>query len=246
MDCVEGMKSIANKSVDMILCDLPYGQTKNPWDIVIPFEDLWGQYNRIIKDDGAIVLFANGMFTADLMSSNKKMWRYNLIWDKVLPGGFLNANRMPLRSHEDICVFYKKLPKYTPQKFKGKKNHSKGKSKETVNNNYGEYGFIDNSDKLGDLKHPTSILKFAKTHPSKMQHPTEKPIPLCKWLIKSYSQEGDLILDNCIGKGTTAEACLELSLEGEMRNFIGFEKDIDMYNMANINIDAYKFESNIS
>ena len=119
-DCLEVMKDIPNKSVDMILCDLPYGVTaRNKWDTVIPFDKLWEQYNRIIKDNGAIVLFAQGMFMADLMQSNRKMWKYNLVWDKVLPAGHLNANRMPLRKHEDICVFYKKQPIYNPQKTKG-------------------------------------------------------------------------------------------------------------------------------
>lgn len=106
-DCLEVMKDIPDKSVDMILCDLPYGQTRNKWDSIIPFEELWKQYNRIIKDNGAVVLFANGMFTADLMKSNPKNWKYNIIWEKDRPSGFLNAKKMPLRSHEDICVFYK-------------------------------------------------------------------------------------------------------------------------------------------
>lgn len=119
-DCLELMKEIPDKSIDMILCDLPFGQTaRNKWDSVIPFDLLWKQYNRIIKDNGAIVLFANGMFTADLIQSNRKMWRYNLVWEKAQPTGFLNANRMPLRAHEDICVFYKKLPTYNPQKTTG-------------------------------------------------------------------------------------------------------------------------------
>lgn len=114
------MEEIPDGSVDMILCDLPYGQTaRNKWDSVIPFDRLWEQYDRIIKENGAIVLFANGMFTADLMQSNRKMWRYNLVWEKAQPTGFLNANRMPLRAHEDICVFYKKLPTYNPQKTTG-------------------------------------------------------------------------------------------------------------------------------
>ena len=128
-DCLKIMKDIPDKTIDMILCDLPYGQTaRNKWDTVIPFDKLWQQYNRIIKDNGAIVLFANGMFTADLMISNKKMWKYNLVWDKVLPSGFLNAKKMPMRSHEDICVFYKKPPTYNPQMVEGKECHSRGKA----------------------------------------------------------------------------------------------------------------------
>lgn len=119
-DCLEVMKNISDKSVDMILCDLPYGITaRNKWDTVLPLDILWKQYNRIIKDHGMIMLFADGLFMADLMSSNKKMWRYNLIWHKTTPTGFLNANRMPLRAHENICCFYKKLPVYNPQKLLG-------------------------------------------------------------------------------------------------------------------------------
>ena len=165
-DCLEGMKRIPSESINLIITDLPYQKTKNKWDSMIPLDLLWEQYDRIIKPNGAIILFGQDTFTAKVMLSNEKMHRYNLIWDKVLPSGFLNANRMPLRSHEDIMVFYKKLPQYNPQKTLGKKNHSKGKPKEYQNNNYGEFGFIDNSEELGDMKHPKSILTFEKPHPS--------------------------------------------------------------------------------
>ena len=231
-DCLEEMKNIPDKSIDMILCDLPYGQTKNKWDSIIPFEKLWEQYNRIIKDNGAIVLFANGMFTAELMMSNKKMWKYNLVWDKVLTSGFLNANRMPLRQHEDICVFYKKLPTYNPQKFEGKPNHSKGKPKENANNNYGEFNFIDNSAKHGNMKHPTSIVTFSKPHPSKMLHPTEKSIDLCEWLIKTYTNENEVVLDNCMGSGSTGVACINAN-----RKFIGIELEEKYFNIAKNRIE---------
>lgn len=226
-DCLEIMKGIPDKSIDMILCDLPYGTTKNKWDTIIEFDDLWEQYKRIIKDNGAIVLFAQGMFTADLMNSNRKMWKYNLVWNKVLTSGFLNANRMPLRSHEDICVFYKKQPLYTPQKTKGKLNHSKGKSKPTTNNNYGEFEFIDNREKLGDMKHPKSILTFQKPHPSTMVHPTQKPTELLEMLIKSFTKEGDIVLDNCMGSGSTGVACINTN-----RRFIGIEKEFDYFEIA--------------
>ena len=234
-DCLDEMKNIPNKSVDMILCDLPYGQTKNKWDSIIPFEKLWEQYNRIIKDNGAIVLFANGMFTAELMMSNKKMWKYNLVWDKVLTSGFLNANRMPLRQHEDICVFYKKLPTYNPQKFEGKPNHSKGKPKESTNNNYGEFNFVDNSVKHGNMKHPTSIVTFSKPHPSKMLHPTEKSVDLCEWLIKTYTNDSETVLDNCMGSGSTGVACINMN-----RKFIGIELDEKYFNIAKNRIEEAK------
>lgn len=239
MDCLEGMKLIPDCSIDMILCDLPYGVTaKNKWDSVIPMEKLWVQYKRIIKENGAIVLTGQDKFTAKLMLSNERWHRYNLVWDKVLPSGFLNANRMPLRSHEDIVVFYKKLPKYNPQKTKGKKNHSKGREKESSNNNYGDFGFVDNSEELGEMKHPKSIITFEKPHPSIAVHPTQKPVELFSWLIKTYTDEDEIVLDNCIGSGTTAVAC-----ELNNRKWIGFETQEEYIEVANKRIDRLKLEN---
>lgn len=232
-DCLgdKGMYLIDDKSIDMILCDLPYGQTaRNKWDTVLPFDKLWEEYIRIIKDNGAIILFANGMFTADLMQSNKKMWRYNIIWNKVMTTGFLNANRMPLRCHEDICVFYKKLSTYNPQKFKGEsKSHSKGKKDrdDISGTNYSKAGMVDKSDEHGDMKFPTSIITFEKVHPSLTIHPTQKPIECLEWLIKTYTNEGEFILDNCMGSGSTAVACINTN-----RNYIGFESDTTYYNLS--------------
>lgn len=226
-DCLEGMKRIPDESVDMILCDLPYGTTQNKWDSIIPLEPLWEQYERIIKDRGAIVLTGQGLFSAELMLSNKKMYRYSLIWDKVLTSGFLNANKMPLRRHEDVLVFYKKLPTYNPQKTLGKKNHSKGVKKENENNNYGEFGFVDNSEKLGDMKHPTSIITFSKPHPSVSAHPTQKPVALFEWLIKTYTNKGETVLDSCMGSFTTAVAC-----DNTNRNWIGIEKEEEYCNIG--------------
>jgi len=231
-DCLELMKDITDKSIDMILCDLPYGVTQNKWDSVIDLEKLWIQYERIIKDNGAIVLTAQDKFSAKLMISNEKIHKYNLIWDKQLTSGFLNANRMPLRVHEDILVFYKKLPTYNPQKVKGKPNHSKGKMTTEENNNYGKYGKIDNKDMLGDMKHPKSIISFQKPHPSKALHPTEKPVELMGWLIKTYTNEGDIVLDNCIGSGTTGVACKNLN-----RDFIGIELDKEYFKIAKQRIE---------
>ena len=219
-DCLEVMPKIREKSIDMILCDLPYGRTHNKWDSIIPFEDLWSNYNRVIKDNGVIALFADGMFMAKLMLSNEKMWRYNLVWDKVLVSGFLNANRQPLRSHEEIVIFYKKQPTYNPQKIKGNPNHSKGTTTKNTNNNYGKYDLVDNRELLGDMKHPKSIWTFEKPHPSKMVHPTQKPLSCIENLIKTYTNEGDLVLDNCMGSGTTCIGALNLN-----RDFIGIEKD---------------------
>lgn len=235
-DCLIGMQNIDDKSIDMILCDLPYGQTaRNKWDTVIPFEDLWNQYNRIIKDNGAIVLFANGMFTADLMQSNRKNWKYNLVWDKVLPSGFLNAKKMPMRNHEDICVFYKKPPTYNPQMVEGKECHTRGKavgkSQEDFsrNTNYGELNAVETK---GNLKYPKSILTFQKPHPSTTIHPTQKPIECLEWLLRTFTNEGETILDNCMGSGSTAIACINTN-----RNYIGFELDDKYYNLANERIN---------
>jgi len=230
-DCLEGMKLINDKSIDMILCDLPYGQTaRNKWDTQLPFDQLWKQYERIIKDNGIIILFANGMFTADLMTSNKKLWKYNLVWNKVLPSGFLNAKKMPMRSHEDICIFYKKPPKYNPQMVEGNECHSRGnvigKKQEDFsrNTNYGELKAVQTE---GNLKYPKSILTFQKPHPSTTIHPTQKPVECLEWLIKTYTNENELILDNCVGSGSTIVAAINTN-----RNYIGFELEENYYKAA--------------
>lgn len=217
-DCLIGMQKIQDKSIDCIICDLPFGQTKNEWDSVIPFEPLWKEYERIIKDNGAIILFAQGMFTAELMLSNKKLWRYNLVWKKGNRiSGFLNSKRQPLRNHEDICVFYKKQPTYNPQMTTGKPLHSRGKGKHRlINNNYGYFNEPDDSRANSTDKYPISILNFSRPHPAIF--PTQKPVELIQYLIRTYTNEGDIVLDNCIGSGTTALACIK-----EKRHYIGFE-----------------------
>lgn len=229
-DCLELMKDISDKSIDMILCDLPYGVTNNKKDVTLSFDKLWEQYERIIKDNGVICLFGQGTFYIDLVNSNRKLFRYDLVWDKVLTSGFLNAKRMPLRQHEQIAVFYKKLPTYNPQFTKGKPLHSKGvnyKNKEHTNNNYGEFKQLDDVRKGSTEKYPTSILKFQKVHPSKAMHPTEKSIELLEYLIKTYTNEGDIVLDNCMGSGSTGIACINAK-----RNFIGIELDEKYFNIA--------------
>ena len=226
-DCLELMKDIPEKSVDMILCDLPYGRTKNRWDVIIPFDFLWMQYKRIIKENGVIALFADGMFMAELMKSNPRWWRYNLVWDKKLPSGFLNANRQPLRQHEEICIFYKKQPTYNPQKILGSKNHSKGKPKQNKNHNYGDYHFVDNADMHGNMKFPVSIMQFQKPHPSIALHPTEKPVALLENLIRTYTNYGDVVVDNCMGAGGVGIACFNIG-----RKFIGIELDPGYFEIA--------------
>ena len=235
-DCLTGMDRIPDKSVDMILCDLPYGvlnrQNKHTqWDNVIPFEPLWKQYKRVIKNNGAIVLFGQGMFTAELMLSQKNMWRYNLIWEKDRPTGFLNANRMPLRSHEDICVFYSELPIYNPQMIPCKPSercHPIGNGIHVdKNQQYGDFNRIQ-PHIIRDEKFPKSVIKIPQEHKCDgKHHPTQKPVALFEWLIKTYSNVGDVVLDNCIGSGTTAVACITLD-----RHYIGFEIDSEYYNFA--------------
>lgn len=229
-DCLEVMKQLPDKSVDMILCDLPYGVTNNMADIALPFDTLWGNYERIIKDNGAIVLFAQGIFFIDLVNSNRKLFRYDLVWDKKLPTGFLNAKRMPLRVHEQIAVFYKKLPTYNPIFSQGQPLHSKGKNYKTnpiKNQNYGKFEPIDDLRKGCTEKYPLSILRFGKPHPSIAVHPTQKSVELLEYLIKTYTNEGDTVLDNCMGSGSTGVACINTN-----RNFIGIELDKEYFEIA--------------
>lgn len=220
-DCIELMEDIPDQSIDMILCDLPYQQTtRNKWDVIIPFDKLWKHYTRIIKDHAAIVLFANGMFTAELMISNKKMWRYNLIWEKTQLTGFLNANKMPLRNHEDICIFYKQLPTYNPQKTNGHiRKVSKAEHKINCINTT-DYGVHGLSTYDSTERYPKSVWKFAKDSQKSALHPTQKPVLLLEELIKTYSNENDTILDNCMGSGSTGVACINTN-----RKFIGIEKE---------------------
>lgn len=226
------MQKISDESIDMILCDLPYGTTRNKWDSIIPFEPLWAEYERIVKDNGAIVLFGSGMFSAELMMSAKKLWRYNLIWQKTQPTGFLNANKMPLRSHEDILVFYKKSPTYNPQKTAGHERKTstaahKINSKKTTN--YGDYELstYDSTE-----RYPTSVLMFKKDIQKEALHPTQKPVALLEWLIKSYTNEGDIVLDNCMGSGSTGVACVNTN-----RDFIGMELDKEYFQIAKERIE---------
>ena len=227
MDCFDGFKLIDDKSIDMILCDLPYGclnrkRSHSKCDVQLPLDNLWKEYKRIIKDNGVIVLFGNGMFTADLMKSNSEWWRYNLIWKKrERTTGFLNSRRMPLRNHEDICVFYKKLPTYNPQMEKcepHKRNHSRGNLKlPRTQNCYGDYKEIPSI--ISEEKFPKSIIDIQPEH-KEFYHPSQKPIKLLNWLIETYSNKGNLILDNCAGSCSTGVACRNTG-----RRFLGFEKE---------------------
>lgn len=225
-DCLNLMERICDNSIDMILCDLPYGCTRNTWDTQLPMDLLWSEYIRIAKPHCPIILFASGMFTAQLMMSKPDLWRYNLIWEKSTPTGFLNAKRMPLRAHEDICVFYKRLPIYNPQMEKGRRKVSSRKHKRNCSHgsSYGEYANVsyDSSD-----RYPKSVLHYSTDKQTCSLHPTQKPVNLCEWLIKTYSNEGDVILDNCMGSGTTGVACLNTR-----RSFLGIEKDYEIFTTA--------------
>ena len=230
-DCLVEMQKITDKSVDAIICDLPYevlnkGNKNAHWDRMLPMDELWAQYERIIKDNGAIVLFAQGMFTARLMMSNPKLWRYNLIWDKInRPTGFLNANRCPLRIHEDILVFYKSQPTYNPQFTKGEHNHKRGTAGNAIgggkNGCYGD--FRQTETVITDEKFPVSIIRIPKEHKN-FHHSTQKPVALIEWLIKTYTNEGELVLDNTAGSMTTAVAALNTN-----RRCICIEKDDEIF-----------------
>jgi len=234
-DCLEVMKSINDKSINMILCDLPYGVTaRNKWDVIIPFDKLFEQYNRIIKENGIIVLTATQPFASMLIANNPKMFRYDLIWNKNSVTGFLNAKRMPLRKHETILIFYNKLPTYNPQMTTGKLIKKCTKSKQTTNYN-------DTSNRpepyMSDKYYPTSIIDIPNPR-FKDGHPTQKPIALFEYLIKTYTNERDLVLDNCAGSGTTGIACINTN-----RNYILIEKEEEYIKIINERINTHnKFE----
>jgi len=225
-DCLKLMpKHIEDKSVDLILADLPYGTTQNKWDKnIIPFEPLWNEYKRVLKNDGCIILTSDGLFTGALMMSNPKWFKYKLIWNKKSTTGFLNAKRMPLRQHEDILVFAKGKTKYNPIKVKRGKPRKKGGY---VGGNKGTYGSYKEDIKVNNEYYPTSIIEISNANQKTKQHPTEKPLELMEYLIKTYTNEGDLILDNTCGSGTTGRGAKNLN-----RDYIMMEQDPDIYEIA--------------
>ena len=233
-DCLEGMKRIPDGSVDMILCDLPYGTTRNEWDSIIPLEYLWAEYSRVIKENGAIVLTAQTPFDKVLGASNIKRLKYEWIWQKTNATGHLNAKKMPMKNHENILVFYKKLPTYNPQGLKdyGKITRSGSGTRRT---NYGEYGDEYLQEKTG---YPRSIQTFK--HDSVKLHPTQKPVDLFEYLIKTYTNEGETVLDNCMGSGTTAIAAINTG-----RNYIGFELDKTYYEKSLERIKKHTTQTDI-
>ena len=221
-DCLELMKDIPDGSVDMILADLPYGVSALSWDSIIPFEPLWEQYERIIKDNGAIVLTASQPFTTKLISSNMKLFRYEWIWEKTKSSNFMLAKKQPMKHHENVCIFYKKQPTYNPQMTKANKLDKRKKvgtytNKETTV--IGKKTVTFRNLETG-LRYPKSVQKFNNSDKTKNVHPTQKPVALFEYLIKTYTNEGETVLDNCAGSFTTAVAC-----DNTNRNWICMEKE---------------------
>jgi site-specific DNA-methyltransferase (adenine-specific) len=234
-DCLIGMTKIDDNSVDTIICDLPYGTTACKWDSVIPFDKLWEQYERVIKGNGAIVLFGTQPFTTELINSNRKFFKYCWIWNKKFAGNFVQAKRMPMRNYEDICVFSKdkELPKYYPQMVKREKAIYSG------GNGQGDKAIPIKGDKVKefkkkkyDEKFPEMIIEISNRIEPRGFHPTQKPVILMEYLLKTYSQENDIILDNCMGSGSTALACMNSN-----RQYIGFEMNQGYFDIANKRIE---------
>jgi len=242
-DCLELMKDIADKSMDAIICDLPYGTTQCKWDSIIPFEPLWKQYKRIIKDNGAIVLFGSQPFTSALIMSNSKMFKYEWIWQKNKATGHLNAKIMPMKEHENIIIFGKGKVNYTPQMTEGHKRYcSTGSNVGNKSTTYGK----ETDDKIyraSNKRYPKTILPISYEFGRKVGektgrvHPTQKPLELMEYLIKTYSNENETILDNTMGSGTTMLACKNLN-----RNGIGIEMDEDYFNIAKKRVEEKKEE----
>lgn len=230
-DCLEVMKDIKDKSIDMILCDLPFEHTCCSWDLLIPFEPLWKQYKRIIKDNGAIVLFGAEPFSSKLRMSNPKMYRYDWIWEKTKYSNFLCLKKQPARNYENICIFYKKQPTYNPEMLKGKPYIDKrnGIKKQGHQQEYGIKNFVPIENK-GE-RYPNCIIHFSNGN-NKNVHPTQKPVPLLEYLIKTYTNEGETVLDNCMGSGSTGVACMNTN-----RNFIGIELDKNYFEIAKKRIE---------
>jgi len=220
-DCLDALAMLPNHSVDMVLCDLPYGTTSNKWDSVIPFETLWEQYRRVVKPSSAIVLTASQPFTTALISSNLKGFRYCLVWDKTKGGNFALAKKQPMKSHEDVCVFYGRQPTYNPQMEVRGRVRKKGGG--VASDNFGIVPTVS----YNNTYYPTSIMKFSTGSRSEHYHPTQKPVALMEYLIRTYTNEGDTVLDNTMGSGTTGVAC-----ENTGRRFIGIERDPTYFDVA--------------
>lgn len=237
-DCLEQMKNIPDKSIDMILCDLPYGTTACKWDVIIPFDELWNEYNRIIKDNGAICLFGSEPFSSKLRMSNLSCYKYDWIWRKPRGTGHLNAKKQPLRDVENISVFYKKQCMYNPQFSKGEpysalKGGKTSRISESGATTYGK--FMNGAEYRNDndgFRYPKQVIEFGVVERNTV-HPTQKPVELLEYLIRTYTNEGDLVLDNCMGSGSTGVAAKNLN-----RDFIGIELDVNYFDIAKKRIEG--------
>lgn len=246
-DCLKLMHDLPEKSVDLILCDLPYGTTAIEWDKPLPFEAMWQHYERIIKDKAAIILFSSQPFTTDLIVSNRKLFRYEIIWKKTQPQGFLNANKAPLRNHENICVFYKKLPTYRPIKTKVKRSDI-GRVRQVNAMRSQQYREMDRTTwfETGE-RYPTDVVEFSNwngalfgKNKNATKHPTQKPVDLCAYLIETYTNPGDMVLDNCMGSGSTGVACIKTG-----RSFIGMEIKPEYFALAESRIREVQAQPNL-
>ena len=233
-DCLELMKQIPDGSVDMVLCDLPYGTTQCKWDSVLPFAQLWEHYNRIVKPTGAICLFGAEPFASTLRLSNPRSYRYDWVWDKVKGTGYLNAKKQPMRCHEVVCVFYRKQCTYNPQMTHGHVRKTSLRRAEKyhteVYNPADKETHYDSTD-----RYPRSIQVFSTDTQRSHLHPTQKPVALCEYLIRTYTNPGETVLDNCMGSGTTGVACCHTG-----RNFIGIELDENYFRIAKDRIEKEK------
>lgn len=230
------MKDIDNESIDLIIADLPYGITANKWDVIIPADKLWEQYRRIIKDHGCIALFGQEPFNSYMRINNKKMYRYDWVWIKPQPVNFLNAHRMPMRTHELISIFYKHLPTYNPQMRTGFKKYIR-KASATKSKNYRlNPNYVNNKKTITDKRYPIDVVEFSKDNANRL-HPTQKPVALLEYLIKTYTNEGEVVLDNVMGSGSTGIAALKNN-----RDFIGMELDREYFNIAQDRINNYRTE----
>ncbi len=231
-DCLLAMRAIKTGSVDMVLCDLPYGTTQNKWDSVIDLTALWSEYERVLKPDGVVVLTAQGIFTAKLILSNERLFKYKIVWEKSKSTNFLNAKKQPLRKHEDICIFYNKQPTYNPQMSNGRP-YDKGIRKDQLSGSYGD--FLPHHVRSDGDRYPNDVIYF-KTAESEAErtvwHPTQKPVDLGRYLVRTYSNPGDVVLDNASGSGSFL---LAAGLEG--RRFIGIERNSEVHMFKNMRAD---------
>ena len=236
-DCFDVFPFIEDKSIDAIICDLPYGTTACKWDSILPFDELWKEYERIIKNDGCIILFASNPFASALIMSNPQLFRYEFVWNKVIPSGFTMANYRPMMQHELVLIFSKGKMTYTPKGGYLKFNPQKTKRDKPIKGYAVKSSFLndttfDKKERIYDEKNPTSIITFKKD--KKREHTSQKPLELLEYLVKSYTNEGDTVLDNTMGSGTTNLACIKLN-----RKSIGIEKEKQYYDVAVRRLSSY-------